>query len=300
MPEGLRWGMLGAAHIAQRALLSAFAASRNGRLVAVASRDVDKARALLVEHPDVRAVEGYDALLADPTIDAVYNPLPNSLHKEWSIRSLEAGKHVLCEKPIALNAGEAEEMAAAATASKRHLMEAFMFRFHPAMREFVSTARDAIHVSSRFGFTAHDEADIRLQALLGGGALLDVGCYTVSVSRWILGEPVDVVAAAHLRDSLDLTTNALLTFSGNRTATVWSSVESARIEEVTVITPTDVLRRAPVFSAREGHDPYQLMVESFGDSVLQGGPDAIPMSESIANMRVLDAIRESSRSRSAL
>ena len=299
MPEGLRWGMLGAARIAERALLDAFAASRNGRLVAVASRSPDKARALVAEHPDVRVVEGYDALLADAGIDAIYNPLPNSLHKEWSIRALEAGKHVLCEKPIALDAAEAEEMAAAATAAKRHLMEAFMYRFHPAVRELVANARDAIHVSSQFGFKAGDEADIRLQASLGGGALLDVGCYTVSVARWILGEPVDVVAVARVRDGIDLTTSALLIFSGGRTASLWSSVESPAIQEVTVITPGGVLRRSPAFNSREDHDPYQLMLESFGDSVLHSRPLEIPMSESIANMRVLDAIRQAARSRSA-
>ena len=299
MPEQVRWGMLGAAHIAERALLPAFASSRNGTLVAVASRDSERAKAMLVSYPEVRIHTSYDALLADPEVDAVYNPLPNSHHKEWSIRALEAGKHVLCEKPIALDAGEADEMAAAAAAAKRHLMEAFMYRFHPSLREFVETARDALHVSAQFGFMAHDANDIRLQASLGGGALLDVGCYTVSVTRWILGEPIDVVAAANVRDGVDLTTSALLTFPGGRTASLWSSIESARIEDVTVIKPGRVLRRSPAFSAREDHDPYQLMLDSFGESVLSARPLEIPMSESIANMRVLDAIRETSRSRSA-
>ena len=291
--------MLGAARIAGRALLSAFESSRNGTLVAVASRSPEKARALVGLHPDVRILDSYDSLLADPDVDAVYNPLPNSMHREWSIRALEAGKHVLCEKPIGVDASEAEEMAAAATASRRHLMEAFMYRFHPKMRRFVEDAHDAVHVDAHFGFTATDANDIRLQADLGGGALLDVGCYTVSVSRWILGEPDRVEAVAKFRDGVDLTTGALLLFANGATATAWSSVESSPIQDVTAITHHGVMRRPQAFNTREGDDPYRLMVESFGDSVLRGEPLSIPTSESIANMRVLDAIRKASRSRAA-
>ena len=190
-------------------------------------------------------------------------------------------------------------MAAAATASRRHLMEAFMYRFHPTMRSFVEEARDAMHVDAHFGFTATDAADIRLQADLGGGALLDVGCYTVSVARWILGEPDRVEAVANLRDGVDLTTGALLMFANGRTATAWSSVESAAIQEVTAVTSHGIMRRSHAFNSREGDDPYRLMVESFGESVLRGEPLAIPTSESIANMRVLDAIRNASTSRRA-
>ena len=291
--------MLGAARIAERALLSAFESSRNGTLIAVASRSPEKARAMVGSNPGVRILDSYDALLTDPDIDAVYNPLPNSMHREWSIRALAAGKHVLCEKPIGVDAREAEEMAAAATASRRHLMEAFMYRFHPAMRRFVEDARGAIHVDAHFGFTAQDPTDIRLQAHLGGGALLDIGCYTVSVARWILGEPARVEAVANLRGGMDLTTGALLMFANGATATAWSSLESAPIQDLTAVTPHGVMRRSQAFNSREGDDPYRLMVESFGDSVLRGEPVAIPMSESIANMRVLDAIRETSKSRSA-
>ena len=296
MAETVRWGMLGAAQIAQRAMLSAFESSRNGTLVAVASRNPDKARAMLASHPHVRFLDSYEALVADPEVDAVYNPLPNSMHREWSIRALEAGKHVLCEKPIGIDAREAEEMAAAAKEAGRLLMEAFMYRFHPSMREFVRGARGAIHVASQFGFTANRQDDIRLQPSLGGGALLDVGCYTVSVARWILGEPDRVEAVAHMRNGVDMTTSAVLGFAGGATSSAWSSLESSPIQELTVITPTGVVRKSQAFNTREGDDPYRLMVESFGDSVVNGTPLAIPMSESIANMRVLDAIRDASRS----
>ena len=289
--------MLGAADIARRAVLAAIVASGNGRLVAMASRSPERAREMLAPYPEARVLESYEALLADPEVDVVYNPLPNHLHKEWTLRAFAAGKHVLCEKPLALNAAEAEEMAAAAKASGRHLMEAFMYRFHPAMRAFVEQLRDPIHVQASFGFTVQDAADIRLQAPFGGGALLDVGCYTVSVSRWILGEPVEVLARARIERDVDMTIAGLLAFGGNRTASVWASIESTEAQNLSVIARDGLRRRELPFSAyRDPHDPYQLMVESFGDSVLQDRPVAIPLSESTANMRVLDRIAEAARS----
>ena len=299
MSDQVGWGVLGAAHIAGRALLASIAASRNGRVVAMASRNPQRAREMLAAYPEVRVLDSYEQLLADPEVDAVYNPLPNSLHGEWSIRALEAGKHVLCEKPIALNAGEAEEMAEAATAAGRQLMEAFMYRFHPAMRELVESVRDPIHVHAAFGFTARNAEDIRLNPALGGGALLDVGCYTVSIARWILGEPERVTASSRMRNGVDATTSVLLGFPGGATASVWSSLESAQIQDLTVVTRDAVHRRTQAFNTQEGEDPYRLMVESFADSVISDRPVAIPMSESIANMRVLDTIREVASSESA-
>ena len=289
--------MLGAAHIARRAVLEAIAASRNGEVVAMASRDPARAREILAPYPDARVLESYESLLADPRVEAVYNPLPNSLHREWTLRALEAGKHVLCEKPIGLNAGEAEEMAAAASDAGKHLMEAFMYRFHPAMRELVASSRGAIHVEASFGFKVREASDIRVQTALGGGALLDVGCYTVSVARWILGEPDRIVARSSIRNGVDMTTCALLHFPSGSTAAMWCSVESAEVQELMVITPDDVLHRTRAFNARhDPDDPYQLMVESFGDSVIHDRPVAIPLSESIANMAVLDRISEAARS----
>jgi xylose dehydrogenase (NAD/NADP) len=273
-------------------VLGAIAASSNGRLVAMASRSPDRARQMLTPYSGVRVVDSYADLLDDPEIDAVYNPLPNSLHKEWTVRALEAGKHVLCEKPIGVDAREAEEMAAAAERTGLHLMEAFMFRFHPAMREFVAGLSEPLHVQATFGFTAKDPNDIRLQAALGGGALLDVGCYVVSASRWILGEPSEVVASGRFHDGLDMTVSGLLTFEGGATASVWASVESPEEQDLKVITKSGVVKRWRPFSAyKDPYDPYQLMVESFGRSVLEGTPVELPVSETIANMRVLDRIR---------
>ena len=288
------WGVLGAARIAGGAVLPAIAASSNGRVVAIASRDPERAKQMAGGFAGARAAVSYDALLADPEIDAVYIPLVNSDHNPWTLRALEAGKHVLCEKPLALNAAEAEEMAAAAKRSGKHLMEAAMYRFHPRTRAFVESLADPIYVQASFGFTLKNKSDYRLQSAMGGGALLDVGFYVVSVARWILGEPSGVQACSRLRDGTDMTTSALLQFPGGETAAVWASFESAEDQEVTVVTRDGAYRLGRPFNWPDEVDQYQLMVESFAESILDDRPVAIPLSESIANMKVLDRIREAS------
>jgi D-xylose 1-dehydrogenase (NADP+, D-xylono-1,5-lactone-forming) len=288
--------VLGAAWIAGVAVLPAIGASKNGRLVAIASRDVQRAQRLAEQHSGARAAGSYDEVLSDPRVDAVYIPLVNSDHKEWTLRALAAGKHVLCEKPLAMNAAEAEEMAAAAEHSGKHLMEAFMYRFHPRMRRFVEALVDPEYVHASFGFSLKDESNYRFRASLGGGALLDVGCYGVSVVRWILGEPAQVFARSKLAKGVDMTTFAMLEFDGGQTASVWASIASAEVQWVTVVVREGVRRLEQPFTSREEADSYRLMVESFADSVLHDRPVAIPLSESIANMQVLDRIREAAAS----
>jgi D-xylose 1-dehydrogenase (NADP+, D-xylono-1,5-lactone-forming) len=281
--------VLGAAWIADIAVLPAIAASNNGRLVAIASRDRSRGLQLASKHSIAKVSASYDDLLADAEVDAVYIPLVNNVHKEWTLRALAAGKHVLCEKPLGMNAAEVEEMAAAAAAADRRLMEAFMYRFHPRMRALVEGSRDAIYVHATFGFTLGDRANYRFQSALGGGALLDVGCYTVSVARWILGEPDEVLARARI-DEVDMTVTAQLHFPRGRTASVWASFESAEEQELTVVTPHATHRMDRPFTAKDP-DPYVLMVESFGESVMKDRPVAITLDESIANMKVLDLVR---------
>jgi xylose dehydrogenase (NAD/NADP) len=288
--------VLGAAWIAGAAVLPAMATSSNGRLVAIASRDAARAQKMASPYPDLRVLDSYDALLADPGVDAVYVPLVNSAHKEWTLRALDAGKHVLCEKPIAMNAPEAEAMAAAAASSGRLLMEAFMYRFHPRVASLVASLRDPLYVQASFGFGLDDASNYRLKDELGGGALLDVGCYVVSVARWILGEPSHVLARSRVSGGVDMTTSALLQFDGGHTAAVWASFESPEEQDLTVVTREGVHRLERPFTSREGADPYQLMVESFARSVIDGLPTAIPLSESIANMKVLDQVRAAATS----
>jgi D-xylose 1-dehydrogenase (NADP+, D-xylono-1,5-lactone-forming) len=291
------WGVLGAARIASGAVLPAIAASSNCRVVAIASRDPDRAKQMADGFDGARAAASYDELLADPEIDAVYIPLVNSDHKPWTLRALEAGKHVLCEKPLAMNAQEAEEMAAAAERSGLHLMEAFMYRFHPRTRTFVESIVNPTHVQATFGFTLNNKSDYRLEAPLGGGALFDVGCYVVSVTRWLVGEPELVLARSRMVGGVDMTTSALFQFAGGETASVLASFESPEEQCLTVVSDEGVQMLDRPFNANDGPDAYQLMVESFAESVLHDRPVAILPSESIANMKVLDRIREASATR---
>jgi xylose dehydrogenase (NAD/NADP) len=279
-------------------VLPAIAESRNGRLVSIASRDPDRARRMASEHAIPRTAPSYEAVLEDREVDAVYIPLVNSEHREWTLRALSAGKHVLCEKPLAVNAVEAEEMAAAARSSGRRLMEAFMYRFHPRVRaltELLRSGEPPLYVQATFGFPLRDAGNVRLQRALGGGALLDVGCYGVSVARWILGEPDSVLAAAHVGDSshVDMSVSALLQFPGGAMASVWGSFESAEEQALHVVTRERTFSLAQPFTAwRDPDDPYRLMVESFADSVIGDQPAAISLEESVANMRALDRIRD--------
>jgi predicted dehydrogenase len=282
--------VLGAASIANKAVMPAIAASNNGRLVTIASRDESRARDFASRHSVDHVSATYEALLQDPEVDAVYIPLVNSQHKGWTLRAVAAGKHVLCEKPLGMNAGEAEAMGAAADKAGVLLMEAFMYRFHPRPKAFIQELQKPMHVQASFGFTVKDPHDVRMKKELGGGALLDVGCYTVSVARWILGEP-DGVAAWAVGREVDMTVSALLRFPGGATAAAWASFESPEVQELTVVTKEGRRRLERPFSTMEP-DPYRLMVESFGQSVLEGRPAALPVSESVANMRVLDRIAE--------
>jgi predicted dehydrogenase len=228
-------------------------------------------------------------------VDAVYIPLVNNLHLEWTLRAFAAGKHVLCEKPLGMNAHEAEQMRWASEKAGLLLMEAFMYRFHPRARAFIESlrARPVLHLTATFGFPLTDPENYRFQPDLGGGALLDVGCYTVNVARAILGEPAGVRAHARVKFGVDLSTSALLDFGGGATASLWSSFESAEEQRLIVITRdgTSVLER-PFSAWRDPDDPYQLMVESFADSILRGEPAELALDDAIGNMRALDRIRE--------
>jgi D-xylose 1-dehydrogenase (NADP+, D-xylono-1,5-lactone-forming) len=287
--------VLGAAWIADRAVLPAIAAAGNGRAVAIAGRDRERTEAMAARHGVGRVHAAYEDVLADPDVDAVYIPLVNSLHSEWSERALAAGKHVLCEKPLAMSAAEGERMAAAADAAGRLLMEAFMYRFHPRLRSQVEQARQRPirHVSAWFGFRIAAPENYRLQPELGGGALMDVGCYALSACRWLLGEPTQVGAVARIGESgVDLTVGAALGFPEGPTAFAWGSFESPEHQALEIVFEDRTLRIEKPFTAwRDPDDPYQLMVEAFADAVLSGSPAPLPLSDSIANLRLLDRVR---------
>ena len=194
----LRWGILGPGRIAPR-IVRALADNERGELVAVASRDPERGRAFAERHGAQTVHDTYEALLADPSVDVVYVALPNGLHAEWTVRALDAGKHVLCEKPLALTVADVDAIGEAAARNGRIAVEAFMYLHHPQTAKALGIARsgalgDLQVISSAFSFLLTYPNDPRLDPALGGGSLWDVGCYAVSVSRRIAGEEPDGIA----------------------------------------------------------------------------------------------------------
>ncbi|HEX8108871.1 MAG TPA: Gfo/Idh/MocA family oxidoreductase, partial [Kofleriaceae bacterium] len=219
----VRWGILSTSGFARNKVLPAWRGCRHVELAAIASRDLARARALAAEFGIARAHGSYDALLADPEVDAVYNPLPNHLHVPWTIKALEAGKHVLCEKPIAMTAAEAETLLAAARRHPRlKVMEAFMYRLHPQWQRTVEIVQaggvgEPRVVQSLFSYFNADPGNIRNQADAGGGALMDIGCYAISLARLVFGgEPRRVLGLidSDPRFATDRLTAGVLDFGG--------------------------------------------------------------------------------------
>lgn len=318
----VRWGVLSTANIGRAAVNPAIQASRNGTLDAVASRDPGRARAFADAHGIGRAYGSYEELVDDPEIDALYIPLPNSMHLEWTVRAVEAGKHVLCEKPLALTADDCLAMEAAARANDVVLMEAFMYRFHPRTEAVRAAVRDgrlgALHaIRSAFTFRLTNPDNIRLDPALGGGALLDVGCYCVNVSRTMAGrEPHTVQATARWTDrDVDEALAGMLHFEGGLVAHFDCALTAERSERYEVAGVDGVFDVSAAFlpgtadvtytesrgrSGTEVHivagaDEYLLMVEHFADCVLTGRAPRWPASEAAANLRVIEALYRSAR-----
>lgn len=323
----IRWGVLSTANIGRAAVNPAIGASSNGTLAAVASREAERAQAFAAKHSIPVAYGSYDALLDDPDVDAVYLPLPNSLHRTWVLRAVAAGKHVLCEKPLALNAAEAEEMAAAAREHGVKLMEAFMYRFHPRTERIIEMVRGGRvgtvgAVRSAFTFRLTRPDDIRLDADLGGGSLMDVGCYCVNVSRTMIGEePEEVQATASWTDSgVDDRLAGLMRFPGGAVAHFDCALTLERCEYYEVGGTDGVLRASKAFlpgtsevcieEARgragttvhpvDGVDEYRLMVEHFADCVLHDRSPRWPVEEAAANLRAISALYRSARAGGAV
>ncbi len=322
----VRWGVFGTAQIAKICMIPAILKSENGVLQAIASRNLAKAQALVEKHRQGVAYEGYAALLEDPEIDAVYIPLPNQMHKEWTIKALGAGKHVLVEKPFAMNAGEAEAMAAAAQRHGRLLMEAFMYRFHPRTQRIKQLVEeDALGKISliRSAFTFPVKRDGSNERLflpeMGGGSLWDVGCYGVSLARWLLSEePTAVSAQADYSESgVDVNFAGTLRFASSALAVVECSFTAALQQTFSVIgwdgaielphdafipwekDATFILRRVHDEQGQivtvPGADEYQLMIEHFADAVQGHAQPTISPGDSINQMRILDALAHAAR-----
>lgn len=329
MSERVKWGVLGSATIARLCVIPALQGSRNARVHALASRFPEKARPLAAESRIEHVYDSYDALLGDPEVRAVYVPLPNHLHHPWTVRALQAGKHVLCEKPLACSARQAEEMVETASRAGLHLMEALMYRFHPRCRHIERVvAEGAIgeprSIRSAFCFHIGEERlsacdSPRLRPEMGGGALLDVGCYGVSVARWLFGaEPTSLQAQAVYHTSgVDLHFVGTMRFARSRFAIVEAGFDTALQQTFAVFgadgaielphnafVPWDkdallTLRGRDQESGEQhviaGADEYQLMVEHFSDAVLGHSAPLVTPEESVGNMRVLDRLAEAAR-----
>ncbi|CAM4346014.1 Gfo/Idh/MocA family protein [Paenibacillus tarimensis] len=329
MSNKLRWGIMGAAGIAKGAVIPAIQQSESGVVTALASRDQDKAEAAAREMNIPAAYGSYEALLADPDIDAVYIPLPNHLHREWAIRAAEAGKHVLCEKPLALNAGQAQEMVDACARAGVHLAEAFMYRHHPVYDLVAGIIRSgeigeirAIHSAFTFN-NADDKSNVRYRKDWGGGSLYDVGCYPLSAARLLLGaEPEAVtvqtfVSAEH--DNVDMMASGLVEFAGGVALTfdcgMWASFRNVleivgsvgRIELpqafvintdnlVFYVHTADEMRevKAPQVNA------YTMQADDFAAVVRGGQPPRYAAQDAVANMRLIDACLLSAEQRSRI
>ena len=313
----LRIGILGAARIAPTALIRPAAQVSGVEVQAVAARDVARARKFAAKHGIATVHASYDELLADPDVDAIYNPLPNGLHCEWTVRALEAGKHVLCEKPLASNAEEAERMADAAARTGRLLAEAFHWRYHPMSlraREIVASGELGVlrHVEATLCIPLPFPNDIRYRFDLAGGATMDTGCYTVNMVRVLSGaEPEVVSAVAKLRSpQIDRWMQAELVFpngaSGRITCSLFSSTLmkiSARVVgeqgELKIFNPIaphlfgrlSIRTAAGTRRERGGGDAtYTHQLRAFAAWVGGGSPMPSDATDGVANMRVIDAV----------
>jgi predicted dehydrogenase len=313
----VRMGCLGAARIAPSALVKPARHAPEVELLAVAARDRQRAETFARKHAIPVVADDYDAVLADPQIDAVYNPLPNGLHGLWTIRALEAGKHVLCEKPFTANAPEAERVAVAAERTGLVVMEAFHWRYHPlAARVLEIIASGELgtvrRVEAALCFPLFKRDDIRWRLDLAGGALMDAGCYAVHMVRTFAGaEPSVTSASARLRSpGVDRSMEAELAFADGRTGRITTSMWSSSIlktsavvvgDEATVrvFNPTapHAFHRLTVKGRKgtrhervRGRHTYDYQLKAFAAAVLHGAPTLTPPSDSIANMRVIDDV----------
>lgn len=316
----LNWGLLSTARI-NRALISALRASQRSQLLAVASRSQQAAQAYAAEWGIPRAYGSYEELLADPEIDVIYNPLPNHLHKEWSIRAARAGKHVLCEKPLGLSPAEVDEMAAVVQETGRQIVEAFMYRHHPQtlqVKELVeSGAIGRLQlIRGSFTFRMKSDTNIRLYPEMGGGSLWDVGCYPVSYARYLAGaEPEEVfgwqvTGASGVDESffgqMKFPNGVYAQFDSGFRTPFRAHLEVVGAEgTITIPTPFKPGLNETITLTREdgvqtlvisGQELYLGEVEDLTDCILTGKSPRVSLSESRGNAAALAALYHSARS----
>jgi xylose dehydrogenase (NAD/NADP) len=316
--EPVRWGILGVARIGMRAVAPAMLAASNARVVALASRELARAQAAVTDLPGARAYGSYAALLDDPEVEAVYIPLPNGLHAEWVTRAAAAGKHVLCEKTLGMTPEETRAMVGACARAGVLLMEAFMYRHHPqiewALAQVAAGAIGEVQlVRSGFGFDISGRPnDIRLVAALGGGSLLDVGCYALNFARAVYGRgPVAVAARVVVPagSEVERSVAAVLDFGQDQLAVIDGDFVAPRDHFAEVVgdrgrlfiprpftpgtneTVVRIERADETIERRfEGVDQYQLEVERFGEAIRAAAPPCLPPADAIEQADAIAAI----------
>jgi len=325
----VRWGILGAARIATERVIPATQACPRAEVVALASRALDKARAAAERRGIPRAYGSYEELLADPDVDVVYNPLPNHLHVPWSIRALEAGKHVLCEKPIGLSAAEARQLIAARDRAGKLVQEAAMVRTHPrwlGARELVRGGRigSLRAMTGFFSYFNESPENVRNKPGIGGGGLLDVGFYPITMSRFIFeAEPVRVIGMLERdpRFGVDRLASAMLEYPNGAQATFTCATQLSHHQWVDIYgtkgrigiempwsMPDDrpsrlllddglsLTKDTVVSLPFPACNQWVVQCDLFSQAVQQGGPAPIPIEDAVANMEVIDAIFRSAQS----
>ena len=323
--EKLRWGVLGTARIVRKTV-PALQRTKNGQVAAVASRDEARAEACAETYGISQAFGSYAALLDAPDIDAVYLTLPNALHYEWVIRSLEAGKHVLCEKPLALSAAECEDIKRMSEKSGFKVLEGFMYRFHPRFEKLQELLRTDVigkltFINVAHSFAAEDQNNIRWSSGLGGGALFDVGCYCVNVSRTLAGaEPRELSAFANYAGAndggrVDSSFAGMLRFPAGITARFDCGVNLERRNCLELVgtqgrfyleNPFSLLEKDSVIEEHhfgqdsvtheiKGANHFVKMMEHFAESVLKGTALRYGLDNAVGNAQVLEALAEAAR-----
>jgi predicted dehydrogenase len=316
----VRIGLLGAARIAPRAVIDPARTLPDAEVVAVAARDPERARAFAKKHGIPKVHPDYETLLGDPDVDAVYNALPNALHGAWTIAALEAGKHVLCEKPFAANGDEAASVGLAAERAGKVVMEAFHYRYHPLMARALDIVGDGSlgpirDIATRMVVVVPNRRNIRYRLDLAGGAVMDVGCYALHELRAVAAaEPAVTRAVAVLAaPGVDRMMDAHFEFADGRTGRMTCALIAGRFPvtdirvtgengTLRVLNPTRpqmmgslTVRTADGTKRRErvkGQPTFWYQLQAFCGAVLRGEPTLTPPADSIANMRVVDAVYE--------
>jgi len=313
---GMNWGILGTARIAGNSVIPAIKANKHNTVYAVASRDLTRAADFVRENGVPKAYGSYEELLSDANIQAVYIPLPNSEHGRWAIRAMEAGKHVLVEKPFAMNADEAQLMISTALEKSVVLMEAFMYRYHPRLAQMLEIVRKGTlgklrMLQTTMSFPLTNPDDIRLNAALGGGALYDLGCYCVDLQRILVGrEPRRVQALGYQGNTgVDLQVSASFDFGDQVYAQFDVGFNAARQQHIRIVGAEGVLDAedpfgakpevSPAYLTRDGEtkkltykrdNAYEKMIEHFYNVVVSREAPLFPLANSVSNLVVIDAL----------